>query len=162
MNVSALAIGEEVYRRFGRSLRGWTAFIGVYFACGLVGWFAFAILAPHSSVPAVGASGAIFGLWGALARLGTDGAPLAPLFSKQVLTHLKQAVIQNVAFIALFFILGLLSSGHALKLAWEAHLGGFLAGLVLIAPALRFCERSGKFGQPQSRGVPFTEAKGTP
>jgi membrane associated rhomboid family serine protease len=137
MNVSALSIGSQVYRRLGRSLRGTLLFFALYFVCGLAGGLAFVAINPQGTTPAVGASGAIFGLWGALARIGPRDGGVDPLFSKAVGKHVWEAIKQNLILIGILFVLGFLSRGATLKLAWEAHAGGFLAGLLLIAPLLR-------------------------
>jgi membrane associated rhomboid family serine protease len=137
MNVSSLTIGAPVYRRLGRGVRGAALFFILYFACGLAGGLAFVALNPDGSTPAVGASGAIFGLWGALARLGTSGEEIAPLFSRAVGKHVVEAVKQNIVLIVLLVVLGFMSRGAPLLLAWQAHAGGFIAGLLLIGPFVR-------------------------
>jgi membrane associated rhomboid family serine protease len=142
MNVSALSIGAPVYRRLGAGLKGTLLFFGLYFTCGLAGGLAYVALNPEGTTPAAGASGAIFGLWGALARIGPGDGEIYPLFSKAVGRHVWRAAKQNLALIAFLFVLGLLSRGAALKLAWEAHAGGFLAGLLLIASLLRLAGAS--------------------
>ncbi len=137
MNVSALSIGAPVYRRLGRGLRGTLLFFFLYFTCGLVGGLAFVALNPQGTIPAVGASGAIFGLWGALARIGPRDDAIDRLFSKAVGQHVVEAIKQNLILIAVLVLLGFLARGAPLMLAWQAHAGGFLAGLVLIVPLLR-------------------------
>lgn len=66
---------------------------------------------------------------GATARLSEDGSQLLPLRSKQVLRATRDAVVVNLV---LFLPLFLLSGGDGGGLAWEAHLGGFLFGLLAI------------------------------
>jgi membrane associated rhomboid family serine protease len=136
MNMSALSIGAPVYQRLGRNLKGTLLFFALYFACGLAGGLTFVALNPNGTVPAVGASGAIFGLWGALARIGPGGG-VYPLLSQAVWRHAWAAIKQNLVLIGILFVLGLLAGGGGLKLAWEAHAGGFLTGLLLIAPLAR-------------------------
>jgi membrane associated rhomboid family serine protease len=137
MNLSALSIGAPVYRRLGRGLNGTVLFFVLYLLCGLAGGLAYAALNPNGTTPAVGASGAIFGLWGALARIDPAHGGISPLFSKAVGQHLWEAIKQNLVLIAILFVFGLLARGGAMKLAWEAHAGGFLTGLLLIGPLMR-------------------------
>ena len=94
----------------------------------------------------VGASGAVSALRGgaacllyAPAREGEDSVrPLAPLRSAPVLT-------MSVVFVGANLALGLigldLGQGDA-PLAWEAHLAGYAAGLILIGPFTRLADRN--------------------
>jgi membrane associated rhomboid family serine protease len=88
--------------------------------------------------PVIGASGAISGLMAAGLRMlpgmfpwAVPGeAPLAPILSRQILTFSASWAVLNVVFgLAGAGILG--ADG---PLAWEAHLGGYLAGLLLAGP----------------------------
>jgi membrane associated rhomboid family serine protease len=108
---------------------GERSFLAVYFLGGLAGnilYFVLCYLVLHGFVPpffgdpfkaAVGASGAIFALGGALAVL----VPKVPvyIFFIPVATPLWVAIL-------IFFLLSFISSG----IAWQAHLGGLLVGLV--------------------------------
>jgi membrane associated rhomboid family serine protease len=99
---------------------------------GAVGFLALSA----SPGPMVGASGAIFGLFGAVQywdfqRRRATGAPLGPFW--KVMLGL---VLMNVM---LFALVG----GY---LAWQAHLGGYVAGFLvarLVTPTLR--HRTGRF-----------------
>lgn len=128
--------------RLGPSRRAWPRYVALFILSGLAGAAVFLAINPTGSLPMVGASGAICGLWGALARLGPDGEVL-PLRSRQVLMNLRTFAIMNVA---LFAILYIASAGQG-GLAWEAHLGGFLVGLFL-APRLAM--------PPRRTDVPIT------
>jgi rhomboid protease GluP len=126
-NLGALvAIGAPVLARFGT--RG---FLAVYAAAILGGGLAFG-LTSASPAPMVGASGAIFGLLGAWtwmqrADRARDGArPWA--VGLRVMGIAAALVLLNL-------VMWLLADG---VLAWETHLGGYLAGLgmaALLAPA---------------------------
>lgn len=81
----------------------------------------------------VGASGAICGLWSAATRFDPEGG-VAALTSARVRDQVVAFVKMNVIlFLILFAFLWL--SGCVGGLAWEAHLGGFLFGL-LVGPRL--------------------------
>lgn len=103
----------------GRSLEpllGHTRFLVLYLISGLGGSVAVALLDPGQWV--VGASGAIFGLFGALLVIGRHiGANVTTI-----------AVIIGINF-ALPFIQGLIAgSMAAVAISWQAHLGGLVTG----------------------------------
>ncbi|ATQ43054.1 rhomboid family intramembrane serine protease [Caulobacter mirabilis] len=121
MNLSAMIpFGLILARRFGPSARGQLAFIAFYLVAGLAGDAVYLALQPDPYALMVGASGAIFGLWGGVMRLGRDGT-LSPAFSPQVLRQLGGPIVANVIVVLAF---GLSGGG----IAWQAHLGGFLVG----------------------------------
>jgi membrane associated rhomboid family serine protease len=132
-NMMALAqLGREIAPLFGTRLRGSLVFLGLFLVCGLVGGLAFVLINPTGT--AVGASGAICGIWGAGARLSGKGTLRDALIGPAA----RGFVMMNLILVALGLMLtGLKSVG----IAWEAHLGGYLAGALLIGPALRLAHR---------------------
>lgn len=88
-----------------------------------------------SPAPVVGASGAVSGLMGAAFRFilpnpnpGTSWPPPAlPLFSRPVVTITVMWSILNIA----LGVIGLTPDGIGYPIAWEAHMGGYLTGLLL-------------------------------
>lgn len=136
---SLIALGPTVSQRLGHHPAGAAAFFVFFLTCGLAGDIVFLAINPTDSVPMIGASGAIFGLWGAAARIRPEGG-LEPILSQPVWRNLKAAVIMNLVLFGILFVL-VRASGGTGGLAWEAHLGGFVAGLLLI-------------GLPVFRGVP--------
>ena len=86
--------------------------------------------------PMVGASAAISGLMGAGIRLlprrfpwaQPGEAPMEPLLSRQVLSFSAIWVALNMV-VGYLGLEGLVSHGQAI--AWQAHLGGYFAGLLL-------------------------------
>jgi membrane associated rhomboid family serine protease len=144
--VGALAFGAPVARLLGLSLRGATGFFLFYLVCGVASNLGYAAVHPHDVTPLVGASGAVSGLFGGASRLiarsqppsapnsgPTRDAPplsLAPLNSRTVVGTALAWVIVNAA-------LGLLRIAPGLgdvQVAWEAHIAGYFAGLLLVAP----------------------------
>lgn len=104
---------------FGTSLSrliGRNKFLLVYFGGGILGNILFILLAPPFSI-AVGASGAVFALGGPLAVMRPKLRVFA--FPIPVPLPLWLAVIGG------FFILLLFSN-----IAWQAHLGGLVFGLI--------------------------------
>lgn len=97
-------------------LVGQGRFLIVYFAGGILGNILFIILAPPLSV-AVGASGAIFALAGALVVM----RPKLPVF----VFPIPAPIPLWVAVIGGFLILSFLPF-----VAWQAHLGGLVLGLI--------------------------------
>jgi membrane associated rhomboid family serine protease len=91
----------------------------VYFASAIAGGLLFVLLDPTAFVPLVGASGAISGLFGA-------AIVSAPAASRRALT------INAVVWLGLNVGLPALNADvDGQRIAWEAHLGGFLIGLLL-------------------------------
>jgi membrane associated rhomboid family serine protease len=133
MNSGALiALGPAIAQRFGRDALGGLLFLVFFVLCGLAGGATFLLLAPDQAA-AVGASGAIFGLWGAVARLAGPGeVKLAPLFSGPVLRQAGSALVSNLIVVGLGAGYGVASGAGAIGVAWQAHLGGFVAGILLI------------------------------
>lgn len=129
MNLGGLlALTAVVMGRFGRGAGAWLRYLGLFGLSGLSGAVVFLALNPVGVVPMVGASGAICGLWGAAARYPPDGG-IAPLRSTQVRRAVIPFVQMNLVLFLILFALVRLSGGVG-GLAWEAHLGGFLFGLL--------------------------------
>ncbi|MGD9545724.1 MAG: rhomboid family intramembrane serine protease [Methylocystis sp.] len=141
VNVLALAaFGTPVERRFG-SLR-YVLFLA---ASAFAGALFFLALHPDEIAPVVGASGAISGTMGAIVRFAfTPGARLAdrrrssPYDGGSNFTSLsqlrlnRQAMFFLVAWLAVNVLLGAFPQavGVSSAIAWEAHVGGFLFGLL--------------------------------
>ena len=128
-----LAFGPVVARRFGATL-----FLLFFILCGIAGGLTYLMFAWGSEVAVIGASGAISGLMAAALRMlpsqtpwavpGTT--PLAPIFSRQMLIFTGSLIAINV----LMGVGGLSIGGETGQVAWQAHLGGFVAGLMLSGP----------------------------
>ncbi len=102
-------------------------FILLYFLSGLVGTLVFAALHWNSLIPVVGASGAISGVLGGFARL----FPREKLSMIIMVIPLPPMPIWII--VGIFVFIQLLLSGTSTDIAFEAHLGGLAAG-ILIAP----------------------------
>ena len=103
-----------------------------YVAGGLVATLTHVAVAPDSTVPVVGASGAIAAVMGAYLVLFPDAPILTvvPVFLFGMLAELRAKWVLGFWFVSQFFITP--NSG----VAWAAHVGGFVFG-VLVALALR-------------------------
>ncbi|MGA0602264.1 rhomboid family intramembrane serine protease [Caulobacter sp. KR2-114] len=138
MNLMALiALGAPVSTRFPGTARGVAAFFAFFLVCGVLASLGFVALHPYGQAGAVGASGAICGLWGAATRLVDDRRRLSPIWSHTVWLNVQSLVKQNLLMIVVLFGFSLLSQGQTVTIAWQAHLAGFVAGLLLIGPFLR-------------------------
>jgi membrane associated rhomboid family serine protease len=117
-------------------LLGKLRFIGFYTICGLIAAIIQVVASPSSLIPAVGASGAIAGLLAAyvVLRPGATVAALAPVLFFFPSVDLPAVLMLGLWFLSQFFaaLAWLGSGGSSANAAWIAHLGGFLAGLVLV------------------------------
>jgi membrane associated rhomboid family serine protease len=130
--------GDNVEDKLGR-LR----YLIFYLICGFAASGLHVLLDPHSSMPMVGASGAISGVLGAYllmfprARVVT----LIPIFFFIQIAELPALVVLGLWFVMQFFN-GVLSLGQETEgmggVAWWAHVGGFVTGLALLYPFRRF------------------------
>ncbi len=140
-----LPFGSAVARRFG-ALR-FLAFSAVTAACGAATHLA---AHPGEMVPVIGASATVSGMMAASMRFAFQrGGPLAgwrrhkddqsyQIPAAPLLTALRDPRV--LIFLAVWFGLNLLFglgsvsfTGAGQTVAWEAHIGGFLAGLILFS-----------------------------
>lgn len=120
---------------------GHTLYLLVYLAAGVVAGLAQVVTSPAATVPMVGASGAIAGILAVYLVLYPT-APvrvLVPVFVFVRIARLPAAVVLGMWFVLQLFN-GFLSLGmetlSAGGVAWFAHIGGFVVGL-LVGLALR-------------------------
>ena len=127
--------GDNVEDRLGKG-----RYLAYYLGCGVAATYLHALTAPNSSLPVIGASGAIAGVMGGYFVLFPSArvVTLIPIFFFfQVIT------VPAVIFLALWFLLqfvhGLTTSSADLGggVAWWAHVGGFVVGAVLLLPVRR-------------------------
>jgi membrane associated rhomboid family serine protease len=109
-------------------------FLCFYLACGIIANLAQIIVDPASVVPTIGASGAISGVLGAYLLLYPRAriSMLIPLFP-----FFPVFQVRAMFFLVFWFLLQLQSGALAListsaNIAWWAHIGGFVAGMVLV------------------------------
>lgn len=118
--------GDNVEDAFGHSL--YTAF---YFVAGLAASMAQVLLSPSSTIPGVGASGAISGVLAAYIVM--FGSNRVRVLIGGMLTTVPAYVMIGL-WIVLQFVNGFASIANTAQtggVAYGAHVGGFLAGLVL-------------------------------
>ncbi len=136
----ALAFGPAVARHFGPGLRSALVFVLYFLVCGVIGGLGFVALHWGGFEPVVGASGAISGLWGGAARLIGRWKGLWGLWEGPVRGQILVVVALNL----LIGLAGLaaVATGVSVNIAWEAHIAGFVAGLLLIGPFIRLARPS--------------------
>ncbi|MGE5463693.1 MAG: rhomboid family intramembrane serine protease, partial [Syntrophothermus sp.] len=115
--------GDNVEDRLGHA-----KFLIFYLLCGIAATFAQVLVNPTSNVPNLGASGAIAGVLGAYLMMFPGG---------RVSVMMGRGIIPMPALVVIgfWFLLQLFSSFGAANntggVAYMAHVGGFVAGLVL-------------------------------
>lgn len=119
-SIALYSVGTLVERVFGHA-----RFALVYFASGLfasLSSFAYFIWVSHQMyVVAAGASGAIFGILGAVIVLGVLRRSIVP----------RAIAIQMSVFVAVITVLNLAFDTVTPQIDYRAHVGGLVMGLVL-------------------------------
>jgi membrane associated rhomboid family serine protease len=130
------AFGSPLVNRLGN-----VRFLIFWAATAIAAAAAHGLLHPADPVPLVGASGAISGMMGAAARYGfrvDRSNPRAAFRGPLLSIRAALATRMVLAFLAIWIVanlvagFGYLSPDIAGPVAWEAHIGGFLAGFLAI------------------------------
>lgn len=125
--------GDNIEDRLGK-----TKYILFYLACGFLATYAHAIFSPGSRLPAIGASGAIAGVLGAYLVLFPHAqvTTLIPIMFFLMVRQLPAVLILGLWFVLQLFSgvgsLGVADAQDMGGVAYFAHIGGFVAGMVLI------------------------------
>ncbi len=107
---------------------GHVRFLLFYLLCGVFAGYAHSIMMPSSGIPLIGASGAVAGVIAAYLMLHPN--VLVWVLAFGVISARLRAVWVLGAWVLIQFV-SLLSAGQS-GTAWWAHIGGLLAGAVLI------------------------------
>ncbi|MDX9715080.1 MAG: rhomboid family intramembrane serine protease [Dissulfurispiraceae bacterium] len=105
-----------------------------YLFSGIVAAYAHAMTAADSTIPMIGASGAVSGILGAYLLL----FPTAKVYSIVFIGFIIQRVALPAVFVLGFWIVIQIINGSVIVnsdsggVAWFAHIGGFAAGLITI------------------------------
>ena len=116
--------GNNVEDAFGRG-----GYIALYLATGVAATLGFVVLNPETTIPLVGASGAIAGVMGAYLVL----FPRARVVSVFPVIFFVPIGLPAVVFLAIWFASQFAISGATTGIAWEAHVAGFIAGAFIAA-----------------------------
>jgi len=124
---SLYIFGDNVEEYFG-PLR----FAGFYVICGIISGLFHFFINPISMVPTIGASGAIAGVMGAYFLLYPKARilTLIPIIIIPWFVEIPAFIFLGFWFLIQFF--NAAGSGAGSGIAWWAHIGGFIAGLVLV------------------------------
>lgn len=119
-----LQTGELVAERFGRDARGVGKFLLLFLGAGVLAAATYIGLNSTSPMPAIGASGAACGLYAAyLLALAPDW---------RIAIRAPQVWQMAFYFLAVNVGLAMLArTSGVFPIAWEAHLGGFVGGVLL-------------------------------
>jgi membrane associated rhomboid family serine protease len=114
-------------------LLGRVRFLIFYLACGVFAALAHLVLNPNSTMPMVGASGAIAGVLGAYLISFPRARVLVLVF---IIFFITTARVPAFWVLGLWFIMQLMyvssDAGAGANIAYMAHIGGFLIGMLLI------------------------------
>ena len=103
-------------------------FVFFYLLVGIVAAFAQLLYDPASNIPMIGASGAVSGVLGAYLVLYPYARIKTLLF---IIIFIKVVELPAVVLLTIWFFMQVLYSSLE-GVAWYAHIGGFIFGLVMI------------------------------
>jgi membrane associated rhomboid family serine protease len=144
--------GDNVEDRLGH-----VGYLFFYLLAGLAASLVHLLSGPNSTIPTVGASGAIAGVMGGYFVLYPHSRVLAVV---PIVIFIQILVLPAPLFLGVWFLLqffqGSFSIGdmEAGGVAWWAHVGGFVAGVVMVLAlkAMGFCT------PPVEQRLPHTES----
>jgi membrane associated rhomboid family serine protease len=111
---------------------GHARFVAFYLLSGIAAALAHAGMEPASTIPMIGASGAISGVIGAYLVLHPK-TPIKTLFIRFIV-YLPAYVVLGLWIVFQFVNVAMAGDPGKGGVAWWAHIGGFVAGVVLIVP----------------------------
>ncbi len=122
-----LAMNGVMMTAFGSGVEKWMGgrrMLLFMLGCGLISAAAHFAFSPFSTIPVVGASGAISGLFAAAILLLSRGGTMP----------VGRMGIWPLVFVwvAISFVFGSMGGPHGESVAWAAHIGGFLGGFGLL------------------------------
>jgi membrane associated rhomboid family serine protease len=111
-------------------------FLFFYLACGVLAAAFHTLIQPNSAIPTIGASGAIAGVLGAYAIAFPRARVLTLVF---LFIFIRLMLLPAYFLLVFWFVIQAFSGFTAITsrasqggVAWFAHVGGFLAGIMLI------------------------------
>lgn len=131
--------GDNIENVLGRP-----KFLLFYLLSGVVAAYSHAITSPHSTVPMIGASGAVSGVLGAYLLLYPRAHVYTLIFLGFFVQVVRLPALIVIGFWAIIQLINGLVSAGAMGgggVAWFAHLGGFVFGLAVIK---LFMQRRGR------------------
>jgi membrane associated rhomboid family serine protease len=116
---------------FGNNIEGAFGhgkFVAFYFICGLAAALVQSVFTPNATTPMVGASGAVSGVMGAYFLLFPRSRILTLV---PFIFFMEMIWLPAFIFLGFWFLLQFLSIGSSSNVAFLAHIGGFVAGMLL-------------------------------
>lgn len=131
--------GDNIEDRLGHM-----RFLLFYILCGIAAAYSHAITAPFSMLPMVGASGAVSGVLGAYLILFPHARVHTIVFLGFFIHVIRLPALLVIGlWIVIQFLSGMLNKGLAGNggIAWFAHIGGFVFGVLMVWSFFRFKRR---------------------
>ncbi len=128
-----LAFSVPLIRAFGSGAGGFASYATFVLTCSIVAGLIHCLIYMYDNQTLIGASGLMSGLLGAVARFPgfkTGTGRLNGLLTPQVL-------VMTLAWCG-FNIIQAIGGNGSDEMAWQGHIAGYFAGLLLIGPWLRF------------------------
>ncbi|MDY6969504.1 MAG: rhomboid family intramembrane serine protease [Spirochaetota bacterium] len=126
-------IGNMLYLWiFGNNVEdamGHLKFLFFYILCGIISSFAHIFAEPYSKIPMIGASGAIAGVLGAYLILFPYSKVLTAVI---IFVFIRLIKIPAVIILGIWFLIQITSIRSGGGVAWYAHIGGFVIGILLV------------------------------
>lgn len=117
---------------------GHVRYLLFYLISGVAAVYAHALVDPFSTLPMIGASGAVSGVLGAYLVVFPRARVLALVPMGFVMRMVRVPALFVLGFwIVIQLLYGVFSLGTPGGVAWFAHVGGFLAGVALVRPLVR-------------------------
>lgn len=117
---------------FGNNIEdylGKVKFIFFYLACGVGASLVHVLFHANSIVPVIGASGAVSGVMGAYLILYPQARVRTLVFIFIFITFMD---VPAFVFLIVWFVFQFFYAGASSGVAWVAHVGGFIIGIILI------------------------------
>lgn len=144
--------GDNVEEHFGHF-----NYLLFYITCGVMGGLAHVLAQPASTIPVIGASGAISGVLGAYLLLYPDAKLRTWWGDDSIFLAARTFSVPAWAMIGAWLLLQYAClSFHVDGVAWYAHVGGFAGGLLVVV-LFRLCGEAG----PHSREYNSVREPGT-
>ncbi|NLA74982.1 MAG: rhomboid family intramembrane serine protease, partial [Deltaproteobacteria bacterium] len=125
---SLYIFGDNIEDRLGH-----VRYLVFYLLSGIASGVLHLVLHPHSTIPTIGASGAIAGVMGAymISYPKSKILTLIPIFFIPYFIEVPAFIFLGIWFF-LQFLNAAGSSAHGGGIAWWAHIGGFIAGILFL------------------------------
>jgi membrane associated rhomboid family serine protease len=126
---SLLVLSAPLIKHLGRPPISLARYLYLFVGSGISGAVLFLAINADDYSSMLGASGGIFGILGALVRVNPITGTAVAIRSRRTWLLAKLIMREQAALLFLFVLIAFVT-GASVSMAWEAHLGGFLFGLL--------------------------------